>query len=134
MQSDIYHPPGKDSHDAAAETGRNVQMRFLCQKYGKNAVPDDVENEKIRITGLPAREPERAKIGEMIWFMYSPDNSHSSHWIQGELERRVDRYTRAKESGFTKNRFIVKNLRIINSWNGMCIRACQFFKKFDFSM
>ena len=78
-----------------------------------------MENEKIRITGLPARKLERSKIGEVIWFMYSPDNSRSSHWIRGELERRVDKYTTAKESGFTRNSFIVKNLRIINSWNGM---------------
>ena len=32
MQSNIFHPLGKDSHDdAAGETGRNIQMRFLCQ-------------------------------------------------------------------------------------------------------
>ena len=111
MQSNNFHPLGIDSHDdAAGETGQNTQMRFLCRRYGKDAVPDDVENEKIKITGLPARRPERAKIGEVIWFMYSPDNSRSSHWIRGELERRVDKYTTAKESGFTRNRFIVKNL------------------------
>ena len=52
--------------------------------------------------------------------MYNPENSHSSHWMRGELERRVDKYTTAKDSGFTKNRFKVKNLRIINSWDGMC--------------
>ena len=36
--------------------------------------------------------------------------------MQGTLEKRVDKYNVAKESGFTRNRFRVKNLSIINHW------------------
>ena len=36
--------------------------------------------------------------------------------MQGTLEKRVDKYNVAKESGFTRNRFRVKNLTIIIRW------------------
>ena len=48
--------------------------------------------------------------------MHIPENSHSTYWMHGTLEKRVDKYEDAKESGFTKNRFRVKNLTIINRW------------------
>ena len=82
---------------------------------------------KVRVTKLlefiPARNPEQAKIGEVVRFMYNPGNSRSAYWMQGELEKRVDKYTVAKESGFTRNRFTVKNLTIIDSWGSMRTRA-----------
>ena len=39
--------------------------------------------------------------------------------MQSEIERRVDKYTVAKESGFTRNRFKVKNLSVINYWGDL---------------
>ena len=39
--------------------------------------------------------------------------------MQGEIEKRVDKYTVAKESGFTRNRFKVKNLSVINHWGDL---------------
>ena len=82
-----------------------------------------MENGKVRLTKLleflPARKPEQARIGEVVRFMYSPGNSRSAYWMQGELEKRVDKYAVAKESGFTRNRFMVKNLTIINCWGNM---------------
>ena len=48
--------------------------------------------------------------------MHNPGNGLSAYWMQGKIERRVDKYTVAKESGFTRNRFKVKNLSVINHW------------------
>ena len=83
-----------------------------------------MKNGKVRITKLLefilARKPEQARIGEVVRFMYSPGNSRSAYWMQGELEKRVDKYAVAKESGFTRNRFMVKNLTIINCWGNRC--------------
>ena len=72
---------------------------------------------EISIAGLHERKTERAKIGEKVRFMYNPENSHSPYWMQGELEKRIDKYGTSRKSGFTWNRFTVKNLTIINSWD-----------------
>ena len=55
------------------------QIKFLNKKDKKNSVHDDGE---ISIAGLPERKPERAKIGEIVRFMYNPENSHSPYWMQ----------------------------------------------------
>ena len=93
-------------------------MRILSRKDGKGTVSDDKENEKVKLTKVlefvPARKPEEAKIGEVIRFMHNPGNGLLAYWLQGEIEKRVDKYNVAKESGFTKNRFKVKNLAVIN--------------------
>ena len=38
------------------------------------------------------------------------------YWIQGTLEKRMDKYNDAKMSGWTKNRFKLGCLSIINNW------------------
>ena len=93
-------------------------MRILSRKDGKGRVTNKKENAGIKPTKIlefiPARKPEQAKIGEVIRFMHNPGNGLSAYWMQNEIEKRVDKYTVAKESGFTRNRFMVKNLTIIN--------------------
>ena len=93
-------------------------MRILSRKDGKGTVSDDKDSEKVKLTKVlefvPARKPEQAKIGEVIRFMHNPGNGLSAYWMQGDLEKRVDRYNTAKESGFTRNRFKVNNLSVIN--------------------
>ena len=95
-------------------------MRILSRKDGKSMVSDDKDSEKVKLTKVlefvPARKPEQAKLGEVVRFMHNPGNGHSAYWMQGTLEKRVDKYNVAKESGFTRNRFRVKNLTIINHW------------------
>ena len=95
-------------------------MKILSRKDGKGTISDDKENEKVKVTKVlefvPARKPEQAKIGEVIRFMHNPGNGLSAYWLQGTIEKRVDRYNVAKESGFTKNCFKVKNLAVINHW------------------
>ena len=95
-------------------------MRILSRKDGKDTVLDGKENEKAKVTKVlefvPARKPEQAKIGGIIRFMHNPGNGLSAYWMQGEIDSRVDKYNVAKESGFTRNRFKVKKLSIINHW------------------
>ena len=98
-------------------------MRILSRKDGKGMVSDDKDNEKVKVTKVlefvPARKPEQAKIGEVVRFMHNPGNGHSANWMQGVLEKRVDKYAVAKESGFTRNRFKVKKLSVVNHWGEM---------------
>ena len=95
-------------------------MRISSKKDGKDTVSDVKENEKAKVTKVlefvPARKPEQAKIGGTIRFMHYPGNGLSAYWMQGEKDSRVDKYNVAKESGFTRNRFKVKKLSIINHW------------------
>ena len=75
---------------------------------------------KVKLTKvlefIPARKPEQAKIGEVIRFMHNPGNGLSAYWMHGEIKKRVDKYTVAKESGFTKKRFKVKNISVVTQW------------------
>ena len=48
--------------------------------------------------------------------MYNPGNGHSAYWMQGTLEKRLDKYNVAKESKFLRNRFRVNKLSIVNHW------------------
>ena len=77
-------------------------MKILSRKDGKGTISDDKENEKVKVTKVlefvPARKPEQAKIGEVIRFMHNPGNGLSAYWLQGEIEKRVDKYNVAKES------------------------------------
>ena len=98
-------------------------MKILSRKDGKSMVSDDKDSEKVKLTKVlefvPARKPEQAKIGEVVHFLHNPGNGHSAYWMQGELEKRVDKYMVAKESGFTRNRFKVKNLSVVNYWGDL---------------
>ena len=48
--------------------------------------------------------------------MYNPVDGHSAYWLQGTLEKRLDKYSVARASKFRKNRFRVNKLKIINYW------------------
>ena len=48
--------------------------------------------------------------------MYNPGNGQSAYWMQGTLEKRLDKYKVAKESNFTRNRFKVNKLSIVTHW------------------
>ena len=84
-------------------------MRILSRKDGKSAVLKDEVSEKTKITKVlefvPARKPEQAKIGGVVRFMYNPGDGHSAYWLEGTLEKRLDKYSVARDSKFTKNRF-----------------------------
>ena len=84
-------------------------MRILSRKDGKSAVLKDEVSEKTKVTKVlefvPARKPEQAKIGGVVRFMYKPGNGHSAYWLEGTLEKRLDKYSVARDSKFTRNQF-----------------------------
>ena len=52
--------------------------------------------------------------------MHYPENGTSAYWMKGELKKRIDRFTVAKKSGFRRNRFMVRNISVIDSWGDLC--------------
>ena len=95
-------------------------MKILSRKDGKSMVSDNKDSEKVKLTKVlefvPARKSEQAKLGEVVRFMYNPGNGQSAYWMQGTLEKRLDKYKVAKESNFTRNRFKVSKLSIVTYW------------------
>ena len=83
----------------------------------------DKENRKVKPTKIlelvPTRKPEQVRIGEVIRFMHSPENNLSAYWLQGEIEKRIDRHTVARASRFTRNRVRIKNISVIDRWGDM---------------
>ena len=63
---------------------------------------------------IPVRKPEEAKIGEIIRFIHHPRDGSSVYWLQGILNKRVDKYEVAKKSRWNKNRFRVNNISVIS--------------------
>ena len=51
--------------------------------------------------------------------MHNPGNGLSAYWMQGEIEKRIDKYAVARDSGFTRNRFKVLKLSVINHWGDL---------------
>ena len=92
-------------------------MRILSRRDGKSMVSDDKDSEKVKLTKVlefvPARKPEQAKLGEVVRFMYNPGNGQSAYWMQGTLEKRIDKYKVARDSNFTRNCFKVSKLSIV---------------------
>ena len=72
----------------------------MSRKDGKGTISDCGRYEKDKHTKLlkliPARKPEQAKIGEVIRFMHYSGKGLSTYWMQGEIEKRIDKYTVAK--------------------------------------
>ena len=83
-------------------------------------ISDDKNNETIKVTKvlqfLSNTEPKDAKLGEIIRFMYNPGNGLTLYWLQGEIDKRVDKYDRSKELKWTTNKVRVKDLQVIKYW------------------
>ena len=68
---------------------------------------------------LPGRKPEVVDVGETIRFMHRSHDGSSSYWLQGILDKRIDKYEDAKKSRWNKNRFRVNSLGIIKHWGDL---------------
>ena len=81
-------------------------LKMLSRKDGKGMISDNKDGEKIKVTKVlefvPARRPEDAKIGEVVRFMHNPGNGLSAYWVQGTLDKRVDKYDTAKNNKFRR--------------------------------
>ena len=90
----------------------------LCEEEATETSSLNIHMEKFAKVSkfIPTRRPEQAKIGETIRFIYNPENDSSVYWLQGVIVKRIDKYCDAKEAGFTKNRFKIGMISIINRW------------------
>ena len=66
----------------------------------RRMITNEKNNEEVKNTKIlefnPARKPEEARTGDLIRFVYSPRNDTSVYWLQGVLNRRIDKYEIAK--------------------------------------
>ena len=92
-------------------------FKILNRKDGKGIVTNAKDDEEIKVTKvlefIPATKPQDAKEGVTIRFMHNPGDG-SVYWLQGTLEKRMNKYEVAKKSGWTRNRFRVGRLSIGN--------------------
>ena len=58
-------------------------------------------------------------IGDTIRFMHVSHDRSSSYWLQGVLDKRVDKYEDAERSGWNRNRFRVNNIDVITHWGDL---------------
>ena len=90
------------------------------QENGKRVISDDKNIETIKVTKvlqfLTNTEPKDAKIGAIVRFMWNPGNGTTLYWLQGEIDKRVDKYNRSKDLNWKTNRVRVKDLKVINYW------------------
>ena len=99
------------------------KFKILNTKDGKGIVTNAKDDEEIKVTKvlefIPATKPQDAKEGATIRFMHNPGDGSSVYWLQGTLEKRMNKYEVAKKSGWTKNRFRVNSISIINHWGDL---------------
>ena len=83
--SDIHIPEDKKySHNNS-----EALPSKLCEERVKKTSSLNIHMEKFAKVSkfIPARRPDQARIGEMIHFMYSPDNNSSIYWLQGVIKK-----------------------------------------------
>ena len=94
-------------------------FKILSRKDGKGMITNDKDNEEIKVTKvlefIPSTKPQDAKEGVTIRFMHNPGDG-SVYWLQGTLEKRINKYEAARKSGWTRNRFRVGSLSIVSHW------------------
>ena len=78
-----------------------MAFKILSKKNGKRVISDGKNNEKIKVTKLlqffSNTEPKDAKLGAIIRFMYNMGNGSTLYWLQGEIDKRVDKYDHSKD-------------------------------------
>ena len=94
-------------------------FKILNRKDGKGIVTNAKDDDEIKVTKvlefIPATKPQDAKEGKTIRFMHNTGDG-SVYWLQGTLEKRMNKYDAARKSGWTRNRFRVGSLSIISHW------------------
>ena len=72
-----------------------MAFKILSKKNGKRTVSDDKGNDTIKVTKvlqfLTDVEPKKATIGTIVRFMWNPGNGTTLCWMQGEIDKRVDK-------------------------------------------
>ena len=85
-----------------------MAFKILSKKNGKRMISDDKNNETIKVTKVlqffSNTEPKDAKLGETIRFMYNPGNGLTVYWLQGTIDKRVDKYDRSRSLKWSTNK------------------------------
>ena len=81
-------------------------FKILNRKDGKGIVTNAKDDDEVKVTKvlefIPATRPQDAKEGKTIRFMHNTGDG-SVYWLQGTLEKRIDKYGTSRKSGFTWN-------------------------------
>ena len=48
--------------------------------------------------------------------MWNPGNGTTLCWLQGDIDKRVDKYNKSRNQNWRTNRVRVKDLKVINYW------------------
>ena len=95
-------------------------FKILGKRNGKKTVSDNAGNDVVKVTKmfefLTEIEPSRAIIGSIVRFMWNPGTETTLCWVQGEVEKRVDPYKKARKEQWNTNRVKIKNLKIVEYW------------------
>ena len=98
-------------------------FKILSRKDGNGMITNAKDDEEIKVKKvlefIPAMKPQDIKEGVTIRFMHNPGDGSSVYWLQGTLEKRMNKYEVTKKSGWTKNRFRVSSISIINHWGDL---------------
>ena len=94
-------------------------FKILNRKDGKGIVIYAKDDDEIKVTKvlefIPATRPQDAKEGKTILFMHNTGDG-SVYWLQGTLEKRMNKYEAARKSGWIKNCFRIGSLSVISHW------------------
>ena len=93
--------------------------KILRRKGGKGTVTNAEEDSDVKATKLmkfiEVTEPKDAVKGLQIRFMHDHGEG-TVCWLEGTIEQRITKLSRARKLKFTENFFRIGKLRIINTW------------------
>ena len=93
--------------------------RILRRKGGKGTVTDAAEDSDVKAPKLmefiEVSNPKDAKAGLKIQFMHDGGEG-TIYWLEGRIERRITKLSRAIKLKYAKNYFIVGELRVLSTW------------------
>ena len=94
--------------------------KILRRKGGKGTVTDATENTDIKAPQLmefiEVSDPKVAKAGLRIQFMHDATDEEEGpvYWLEGRIQRRITKLSRAKKLKYTENYFRVSELKVLS--------------------
>ena len=65
---------------------------------------------------IEVTDPKVAKAGQRIQFMHDATEEGLIYWLQGRIQRRITKLSRAKKLKYTENYFNVGELKVLSRW------------------
>ena len=92
--------------------------KILRRRNGKGTVTNAEEGSDVKATKfmefIEVTEPSEAKKGITIRFMHDLGEG-TVYWLEGEIEQRITKISKARKLKFTENFFRIGKLKIINT-------------------